>query len=334
MRHRLFPLVILLLGTPLAGAQTIAPRVVSVHAVDQLPESPGALAPNHEVELVVAGLDQICAPPAGRTSQPGLPLQLFLDGEALPGTFPLASRPDAAGTHLRFFLPADQATQTVWTWVARTTNVLDEPTVKVAVSVGYSDCTLPQQAQALDATVLVLRRTWRNLWLFLVIGLAALLIWLGHTTNLLRDPSPNRPYSLAKTQAAWWFYLILSGFALVLMVTGFPPALSNDALILLGLSSITGVLGGVLEGQQTEKVVASGGIHQSFLGFWRDLLLDPSTNGISLGRLQFVAWTVVIGVYFAYSVVTSLTLPDLGNQLLLLQGISAGTYVAVKNGEG
>lgn len=308
------------------------PRVVAVTAVDRLPESPGALAPNHGMEMVVENLDQLC--PTGRTSQPGEPLQVYLDGEVLPGTFPLDRRDDGASSHLRFFLPTDAETQPVWTWIARTTNVLDRPTVRVAVSVGYPDCNLPSHAQAMDATFLVLRRSLRTWWLVLVIGLAALLIWLGRTTLLLRDPSPNEPYSLAKTQAAWWFYLILSGFALVLMVTGFPPALSNDALILLGMSSVTGVLGSVLEGQQAQRKVAAGSAGQSFLGFWRDLLFDPSTQGISLGRLQFVVWTVLIGVYFAYSVVTKLTLPDIGNQLLLLQGISAGTYVAVKNGEG
>lgn len=330
-RFRAFLLSLFLVGPAFAEG----PRVVAVTAVDRLPESPGALAPHHEMEMVVENLDQLC--PAGRTSQPGAPLQVFLDGVVLPGAIPITQRPDPRGTHLRFFLPIGAETQTVWAWVARTTQVLDEPTVTVAVSVGYPDCTVPSQgqAQALDATFLILRRNLRNLWLALAIGFAAVLIWLGRRTNLLRDPSANRPFSLSKTQAAWWLYLILTGFALVLMVTGFPPALSNDVLVLLGLSSVTGVLGGVMENQQaTARATKGTGLVQEFLGFWKDLLLDPSTGSISLGRLQFVAWSVVIGVYFAYRAVTTLSLPDVGNQLLLLQGISAGTYVAVKNGEG
>jgi hypothetical protein len=330
-RFRAFVLAAVWTGAAFADG----PRVVSVTAVDRLPESPGALAPNHEMEMVVENLDQLC--PAGRTSQPGEPLQVYLDGVVLPGAIAIDQRPDPRGTHLRFFLPIGADTQSVWAWVARTTDVLDEPTVRVAVSVGYADCLVPGQgqAQALDANFLVLRRNLRNLWLALAIGFGAVLIWLGRRTSLLRDPSPNRPFSLSKTQAAWWLYLILTSFALVLMVTGFPPTLSSDVLVLLGLSSVTGVLGGVMENQQAAaRVTQGGGIVQEFLGFWKDLLFDPSTGGISLGRLQFVAWTVVIGVYFAYRSLTTLSLPDIGNQLLLLQGISAGTYVAVKNGEG
>lgn len=326
-----FPAFLLLASLTTLPTFADGPRVVAVEAVDRLHEYPGALAPNHELELVVENLDQLC--PGGRTSQPGKPLQVYLDGTPVPGAIPLSDVADPRGRRLRFFLPIGEETQPVWAWVARTTQVLDDPRVTVAVSVGYPDCAVPSQAQAMDGTMLVLRRSLAVLWVGMTLALGGLLVWLGRTTNLLRDPSPSRPYSLSKTQAAWWLYLILAGFSLVLMVTGFPPTLSNDALILLGLSSATGVAGGVLEGQRAQNVATGKASQQNFLGFWRDLLLDPTTGDISLGRLQFVAWTVLIGGYFAYRVVTTVTLPDLGNQLLLLQGLSAGTYVAAKTGE-
>lgn len=65
--------------------------------------------------------------------------------------------------------------------------------------------------------------------------------------------------------------------------------------------------------------------------FFADLLRDE--NGYSVYRLQFVLWTLVLGGYFVYAVVTRLTMPTFSDQLLVLLGISSGTYVSLKTQE-
>jgi hypothetical protein len=63
-------------------------------------------------------------------------------------------------------------------------------------------------------------------------------------------------------------------------------------------------------------------------GFWLDILSDGS--GISLHRFQIAAWTAVLGMIFIATVYVQLSMPDLNDQLLLLMGISSGTYLGFK----
>jgi len=59
-----------------------------------------------------------------------------------------------------------------------------------------------------------------------------------------------------------------------------------------------------------------------------DLINDE--NGPAIHRVQILIWTLVVLVVFLYSVVTTMTMPQLPTELLTLIGISNGTYVLVK----
>ena len=66
-------------------------------------------------------------------------------------------------------------------------------------------------------------------------------------------------------------------------------------------------------------------------GFIIDILSD--SKGVSVHRLQNVLWMVAAGGLYIYSVATNFSLPDpsiISNQLLLLMGISNGTYIGIK----
>jgi hypothetical protein len=69
-------------------------------------------------------------------------------------------------------------------------------------------------------------------------------------------------------------------------------------------------------------------VEQPPRGFWRDILSDGS--GISLHRFQIAVWTAVLGLIFVATVYVQLSMPDLNDQLLLLMGISSGTYLGFK----
>jgi hypothetical protein len=62
--------------------------------------------------------------------------------------------------------------------------------------------------------------------------------------------------------------------------------------------------------------------------FLNDILSDE--NGISFHRLQMVAFTIVLGMVFIYSVWANLSMPDFSPTLLTMQGITAGTYLGFK----
>ena len=59
-----------------------------------------------------------------------------------------------------------------------------------------------------------------------------------------------------------------------------------------------------------------------------DFLTDA--NGVAFHRFQILVWTIVLGLFFLYSVWTSLSMPQFSDTLLALMGISAGTYIGFK----
>ena len=62
--------------------------------------------------------------------------------------------------------------------------------------------------------------------------------------------------------------------------------------------------------------------------FLHDLCSDQS--GLSFQRLQVVLWTVALGGFFAWRVIDTLSLPVIPENLLVLMGISNGTYLGFK----
>jgi hypothetical protein len=62
--------------------------------------------------------------------------------------------------------------------------------------------------------------------------------------------------------------------------------------------------------------------------FWKDICDDG--NGLSFHRLQVVIWTVVLGVVFLWSVAQVISMPEFPETLLVLMGISNGTYLGFK----
>jgi hypothetical protein len=62
--------------------------------------------------------------------------------------------------------------------------------------------------------------------------------------------------------------------------------------------------------------------------FLQDLLTNA--DGYAFHRLQMFIWTLVLGVIFIVTVATTLSMPDFGNELLALMGISSGTYLGFK----
>jgi len=63
-------------------------------------------------------------------------------------------------------------------------------------------------------------------------------------------------------------------------------------------------------------------------GFWQDICDDG--NGLSFHRLQVVIWTLILGTVFIYSVKQVISMPDFSETLLILMGISNGTYLGFK----
>jgi hypothetical protein len=59
-------------------------------------------------------------------------------------------------------------------------------------------------------------------------------------------------------------------------------------------------------------------------------LLSEDGKSVTFHRFQIVVWTLVLGVVFVSEVLTRLAMPTFSSTLLLLMGISSGTYIGFK----
>ena len=170
-----------------------------------------------------------------------------------------------------------------------------------------------------------------NLGIGLLGALLGVALWialgyLGCKSGMLRDDGnqgaslKSRTFSLGRVQMAWWFGIIMSSYIFLWAMTREIPTLGSQALLLMGISGVTGLTSAGLNAGK-DLPVSSG-------NFFEDLLTDA--YGVTLHRFQMLAITVILGVMFLIHVVTSLSMPDFDGTLLSLMGIAGGTYVGFK----
>lgn len=167
----------------------------------------------------------------------------------------------------------------------------------------------------------------------MLLGIALLLaVWvplflLSKLSGMVRDPGAAtahcpRSYSLARVQMAWWFAIVIGAYIFLWAITREMPALSAQALALLGLSSATGLTAAGLDaGQQKGQPCGSG-------RFFIDLLTDA--DGITIYRFQLLVSNVLFGLFFLISVLRNLCMPEFDSSVLTLLGISGATYNGFK----
>jgi len=363
--------------------------------------------------------DSLCQDSTGATLPGCEPKQirLFLDGVMLPGITADNLEP-TQGTvkfHLERIKDGGDRAPNAEQWK----KLLSTPLVardffkrQMEASVG-----LENGIQVPGKPVLLVRVQQWLFWVWLVV-LAALLtglVILAKKTDILRDqgaPPPEegkrKPYSLAKCQAAFWFFLTITSFCFIFMIMNSFDSLTEGVLGLLGISAGTAVGGAAidkssqasaekkLEETQTQqealaqdmqqlevdrmtfqaeaaplgdtperaaalsaiaplKAMRAQGLERQYgtkvmrmqalqqrqeeltdvimprasQGFRNDLLTDEQ-GSIGFHRLQLVAWTLVLGGIFVFTVWRSLSMPDFNTLLVALQGISGATYLGFK----
>lgn len=253
---------------------------------------------------------------------------IFIDGKKTPVTFSLAENAGWTWLPLKLRGESDAKKPGAMEW----RDVLRGPTTdglrKVQIGIGSPEETLPR-AVAGEAE---LRVYWP--WRVWALGLGQIalvggaIIW-GWSTGMLRDRAPSEvdktpPFSLGRSQMAFWFLLTLAGYLYIWLVSGQSfNVVTEGVLVLLGISGTTGLAAMVVDEGSAAKPQSRG--------YWTDILSDG--GNIVVHRLQMVAWTVVLGLIFAWFVVTEHRFPDFDTALLLLMGIAGGTYVGFKTRE-
>jgi hypothetical protein len=101
----------------------------------------------------------------------------------------------------------------------------------------------------------------RLLGLLIPVGMLFWLLWLAPKTNLLRDigDSPAKgvlgkngkpamkPFSLARCQMAFWFFLVIISFLFIWLITGAFDIITSSVLALIGISAGTALGAAVID---------------------------------------------------------------------------------------
>jgi hypothetical protein len=199
---------------------------------------------------------------------------------------------------------------------------------QVRVSVGFeNDGSLESAVK--DFSLVLVRKHLFFAVLAGMIVLIVLFILLVRKTGIIRDDDSmmgrKAPYSLSRSQLAFWTFVIVFSFLYIYIVTGEMPPITGSTLVLLTTSMATAAGAKIIS---TSKNPDNKMGSEATEGFFRDLISDH--NSVSIHRFQMVVWTFILGVFFLRSVVKSLAMPQFDESMLILMGISSGTYLGLK----
>ena len=301
----------------------------------------------------------------------------YINGIAIKGNYPIGVEPK--NNKITFVLKRHQdATndnRDAWAMLLRRPDITDH-TRPVEVSVGTEDgkSVLPiKSSEKLE--LIVLPHWWWVLGLLLVV-IAVALVYLAITSNILRDSDlepfhegDRKPYSLARTQMAVWFVLILGCYTVIFAVTTDLGTIPGTVLGLMGISAVTAVaavsldtsrqaerrkalseerkqLDDKLTALQTRLATATPAEKPTLEAELADTKtkleeLNPKSrgffldilsddDGVSFPRFQMAAWTLVLAIVFLATVYNTLAMPAFDGLLLGLMGLSSGTYLGFK----
>jgi hypothetical protein len=260
-------------------------------------------------------------------------LALFLDGERTPVRLRVFR--DAEGwtwQNASLRLPSNASSDEARDWCQLLSGPTEHGQRPVEIGVGDPKEATPR-AIAGNAQLLIYQ-PWR-VWAFgigLLMLVGGTILW-GWQTGLLRDrpvttDDPNPPFSLGRSQMAFWFLVTLAGYLYIWFVTAQAFGVIGDGvLMLLGISGVTGLAAVTMDRPDPTKPPPT----TPSKGFWLDILSDGKS--IVLHRIQMVVWTGVLGLIFAWTVATTYSLPTFDAAMLLLIGIANGTYIGFKNRE-
>jgi hypothetical protein len=174
-----------------------------------------------------------------------------------------------------------------------------------------------------------------------IVLLTLLVILCDRKYAMLRDISKAKPkpFSWSRVQLAWWTVIVLSSFIATLIAHQQAPNLNQSTLVLLGISAATIAAGSIIDNSEINNpAIPLRGQDEPGVNFFLDILSD--VTGVSIYRFQTVIFNFVFGVWFINYVLSHISaspvndiMPEIGNNNLILLGLSSATYAALKTTE-
>jgi len=100
-----------------------------------------------------------------------------------------------------------------------------------------------------------------KLGVFLFVLIVLGFLFAAYKTTIIRDSGPpnpiggplKRPYSLARAQVAWWFFIILGSFLFIGLVTWDLDTITSSSLVLLGIGTGTALGAAMVDANKRES---------------------------------------------------------------------------------
>lgn len=159
---------------------------------------------------------------------------------------------------------------------------------------------------------------------------------LSIKSDLIKEGSIEKHYSLSRVQLLWWTVIILCCFSIKFGASMVIPGLDQSVLYLLGIGTGTITVAKLMSDSKKNKEDAKEEVIEHTTksnGLFYDILDDGA--GISVHRFQAVLFNLVFGFTFLNQFFSDInyTMPAFNNEQLTLLGISSSTYLFMKNSE-
>lgn len=204
---------------------------------------------------------------------------------------------------------------------------------ELPVSVGYSGVGAIKSTSA-PATLVIIRVSYFWMALISALLIIGLFIYLNNR-GLMRDyssqPLKERPFSLSRSQLAFWTLIVSISYLFISLVTGELAPLTTSTLILLGISGATIAAASVIDKNDMNNLNMRSQDVNKTDGFFTDIMSDA--HGVSVHRFQMVVFNFILGLFFINQVFTKLEMPVFDDNLLILMGLSNVTYAGLKVNE-
>jgi hypothetical protein len=207
-------------------------------------------------------------------------LILYLDHFPLAGVFPIYwhERKEWTGkvppveytvTTVGFSLVRNNSSKPGWS------HLLNQPVLnrRVIVSVGFSngeeipsELTPDKDTGNLDQQfyLTIIPKFHTAFGLIVILGALVAFLALARHTHIIRDataprrPDGQRPYSLARGQMAFWFFLVIASYFFLWIVTGDMDTLNTSVLGLIGISAGTALGSAFVDASKPISADSSG----------------------------------------------------------------------------
>jgi hypothetical protein len=131
---------------------------------------------------------------------------------------------------------------------------------------------------------------------------------------------------LSRTQLFYWSLLIVFAYLYISFTTGTLPLIPGSILAIVGIGVATTAATRVIENRNKDGVPIDESATSD--GFLLDILSDGSS--INIQRFQSVIFNLFFGIIFIQKALGTHLMPQFEDNVLLLLGISSGTYAGLK----